>query len=205
MNGVICYAMISALFLSCFNVSSEDIKTADQTVVTGFYCGCDVGISRKTTKVMNSDKKYKKSSAGFLSDLFVGYNKQYTKFVIGAEGSVDVRFARNELNINSSNLSARKKYSMGIALKCGATVSDAVNAYVNVGLQLSKYRIKYGSTKKTPFKSALFVGFGLEKNIGDMFVRGEVDRNFNKKVTKIDQNKISMNSYTMKLGGGYRF
>ena len=85
-------------------------------------------------------------------------------------------------------------------------MNSNLNAYLSVGLLGSKFRIRADDEKSNPFKTSMFLGLGLEKSIGsDMFVRGEVNKNLKKKAATFSNSIVSLEAYTFKIGGGYRF
>jgi opacity protein-like surface antigen len=61
--------------------------------------------------------------------------------------------------------------------------------------------------KKNKTKASMLLGLGLEQNFGPFFVRAECNKLLGRKVGAIEEGKerVKTNSYTFKLGGGYRF
>lgn len=210
------YLQVFPLMLFCFSAVAQEAKDSGAsenapsgiTSVTGFYGGADLGLDllkmKSRDQRTNSQKNKTKSSA--LLDAFAGYNVQLGKFIFGLEGFLDFRTATPKTDISSRTYSLKRKYGFGISPKIGYNIYNTLNGYVNFGTLTSKYKVRGNDEKSNPTKTSLFVGLGLEQTFGSMFVRGEVNRVFNKKnVSKINNVNISADSYTFKIGGGYRF
>lgn len=166
--------------------------------------------------------KKKASKTGLLGEVFGGYNCQFGKFVVGLECSIDMRTAKTEAEIGTekkTSIGIKRTYSFGIAPRFGYMITDSLFGYANVGTVLSKYRLS-GKDKadaaakaisKRSSKASIFIGLGAEQSFGSFFVKGELNKVFNKNVGKIEDEgkkvKVSANSgsYVFKIGGGYRF
>lgn len=211
---------ILALALFCCNVfcqesnQAEEVSISDNTTqtehvnsITGFYGGADLGMDLLKQKAHNnsSNTGKSKSKPGLLLDAFVGYNFQLGKFIFGLEGILDFRTATPKTSINSKTFSLKRKYGFGLAPKIGYNIYNSLNGYVNFGTLTSKYKIRGNNQKSNPTKTSMFVGLGLEQTFGTMFVRGEVNKVFKKTISKISSVGMSADSYTFKIGGGYRF
>lgn len=196
--------------------------------ISGFYGGIDLGVDVAKSKLKheaayseakdetkkNASKK-NKSKSGFLGDVFVGYNCQFGKIMVGLECTVGMRGVKNEADLlgtsTKNNVSVKKKYSFGIAPRFGYAILDSLFGYVNVGTTLSKFKLKNQdktnstSTSKNSTKTAMFLGIGVEQNFGSLFIRGECNKVFDRHVGNLNGVKVSSGSYTFKIGGGYRF
>lgn len=211
------YLKFFPLILFCFNTFAEKAENSDNAVenvppvenisVTGFYGGADLGLDLLKLKSRNqvSAVKRNKTKSGVLLDAFAGYNVQLGKFIFGIEGFLDFRTATPKTSIDNKIYSLKRKYGFGLAPKIGYNIYNTLNGYVNFGTLTSKYKARGNNEKSNPTKTSLFVGLGLEQTFGTMFVRGEVNRVFKKNVSKINNVNMSADSYTFKIGGGYRF
>ncbi len=211
------YLKAFPLILFCFNTFaqeaenndniSENVSPAENISVTGFYGGADLGLDLLKLKSRNqiSTAKRSKTKSGLLMDAFAGYNVQLGKLIFGIEGFLDFRTATPKTNIDNKTYSLKRKYGFGLAPKIGYNIYSTLNGYVNFGTLTSKYKARGNNEKSNPTKTSLFVGLGLEQTFGTMFVRGEMSRVFKKNVSKISNVSMSADSYTFKIGGGYRF
>lgn len=210
------YLKVLPLVLFCFNTfaqesdnntASENLPLTENISVTGFYGGTDLGLDLLKLKSRDqiSAIKRNKTKAGMLLDAFAGYNVQLGKFIFGVEGFLDFRTATPKTNINNKTYSLKRKYGFGLAPKIGYNIYNTLNGYVNFGTLTSKYKVRGNNEKPNPTKTSLFVGLGLEQTFGTMFVRGEVNKVFKKNISKINNISMSADSYTFKIGGGYRF
>lgn len=210
------YLKVLPLMLFCFNTfaqesdnnnASENLPLTENISVTGFYGGADLGLD--SLKLKSRDQisaiKRNKTKSGMLLDAFAGYNVQFGKFIFGVEGFLDFRTATSKTNINKKTYSLKRKYGFGLAPKIGYNIYNTLNGYVNFGTLTSKYKVRGNNEKSNPTKTSLFVGLGLEQTFGTMFVRGEVNKVFKKNISKINNISMSADSYTFKIGGGYRF
>ena len=210
------YLRLLPLMLFCFNsfaqeadtgVSENESSSIENTTVTGFYGGADLGLDLLKLKSRDqvSTSKKSKTKSGVLLDAFAGYNVQLGKFIFGLEGFLDFRTATPKTNVDNKTYSLKRKYSFGLAPKIGYNIYNSLNGYVNFGTLTSKYKARGNNEKSNPTKTSLFVGLGLEQTFGTMFVRGEVNKVFKKTISKINNVSMSADSYTFKIGGGYRF
>ncbi len=199
-------------------------SSAPITAITGFYGGISIGASKlkaKLSKSKSSDTQTNKnkSKAGFLGDLFCGYNFQIGRFIAGVECTLGMESARpttaikNENN-TQENTSLKRKYNFGLVPRIGYTIYGGLNAYMNLGTTFSKYQVKQqvsskdGTTtnsKKRKSKLSLLVGLGLEQSFGPLFVRAECNKIFKRNISEINSTHVNSDSYVLKLGGGYRF
>lgn len=211
------YLKFFPLMLFCFNTFAQEAENDDNAVenvppaenisVTGFYGGADLGLDLLKLKSRNqvSAVKGNKIKSGVLLDAFAGYNVQLGKFIFGIEGFLDFRTATPKTNIDNKTYNLKRKYGFGLAPKIGYNIYSTLNGYVNFGTLTSKYKARGNNEKSNPTKTSLFFGLGLEQTFGTMFVRGEVNKVFKKNVSKINNVNMSADSYTFKIGGGYRF
>ncbi len=209
------YLKVFPLVLLCFNTFAQEPENNDVAIetpvenisVTGFYGGADLGLDFLKLKSRNqiSTTKRNKTKSGILLDAFAGYNVQLGRFIFGIEGFLDFRTATPKTNIDNKTYSLKRKYGFGLAPKIGYNIYNTLNGYVNFGTLTSKYKARGNNEKSNPTKTSLFVGLGLEQTFGTMFVRGEVNRVFKKNISKINNVNMSADSYTFKIGGGYRF
>lgn len=196
--------------------------------ISGFYGGIGLGLDCSKNKFLRSSEyanagtdsvkkdaaKKNKSKSGLDAELFAGYNAQVGNFLFGLECALDMKTAKNSTIIGNSdvaNVDVKRKYSFGIAPRVGYNITGGLFGYVNIGTMFSKYKVNSQNvstsknTSKSPTKTSLFVGVGVEQSFGSLFVRGECDRIFKKDVTTIETTKVSGSSYVFKLGAGYRF
>jgi hypothetical protein len=177
--------------------------------VTGFYTGADIGLdihktkAKKQTTTATTDRN--KTKGGFLLNLFGGYSYQFGKLIIGVDGTASFTLGANKSNFDSETLTTKKRYGFGLAPKIGYNIRNNINGYLSLGMMCTKYKASTTSAKKSLHRCAVFVGLGLEKVLGQMFVRGEVDRVFKKSVAKVADVSVNSASYIFKFGGGYRF
>lgn len=192
-------------------IENEAIKDQapvdDQVQLAGFYGGVDLGAdflkNKSHSNTSNIDRK--KTKMGFLMDMFTGYNCQFGDFVFGVEGFMDYRTTSPKTTVDNKTFSLKKKYSFGLAPKIGYNIYNNITGYVNFGTLTSKYKVRSSDSKSNPMKTSLFVGLGVEQSFGSMFVRGELNKVFKKTISKINNVNVSADSYTFKIGGGYRF
>ena len=189
------------------NQAVQEQQSKADSSITGFYGGTDLGMDFLKQKSRNNLTRASKNKtkSGMTLDAFVGYNVQFGDFIFGLEGSLDFRTASPKVSIDGKNFSLKRKYSFGISPKIGYNIYNNLNGYVNFGTLTSKYKVRGNGDKSNPTKTAMFVGLGLEQSFGTMFVRGELNRVFKKTVSKLNNVNMSADSYTFKIGGGYRF
>lgn len=208
------YLKILPLMLFCFNsfaqetesgISETESSPVENTNITGFYGGADLGLDLLKLKSHNQISNSKKTKTGALFDTFLGYNVQLGKLIFGIEGFLDFRTATPKTNLENKTYSLKRKYSFGLSPKIGYNIYSSLNGYVNFGTLTSKYKARGNNEKSNPTKTSLFVGLGVEQTFGTMFVRGEVNKVFKKTVSKINNVSMAADSYTFKIGGGYRF
>jgi hypothetical protein len=172
-----------------------------------FYNGAGIGLESMKTRAENTtkDESEKKSERGLLVDIFIGCHKQFERFFMGLQGNAVFHTATTKTEIDSKGISTRKRHSFGVSLRSGCKIGKDVSGYVVFGTSVAKYKIRNSENKANPLKPSWFVGFGLEKSIGDMFVRGEIDRVLKRGIAKVGNAKISADSYEIRFGGGYKF
>lgn len=213
MNKILVFSLIA--ICSSFNVfASETVENdsvenavSDNVSITGFYGGVDLGSDflKNKSHSNTSNTSSKKTKTGLLMDAFTGYNCQIGDFVFGIEGVLDFRTASSKTTLDSKTFSLKRKYSFGLAPKIGYNIYNNINGYINFGTLTSKYKVRSSDSSANPTKTSLFVGLGVEQSIGSMFVRGELNKVFKKTISKINNVSMSADSYTFKIGGGYRF
>jgi hypothetical protein len=181
--------------------------TAATGQITGFYGGADIGLDMSKLKLNNTvtHTTAKKRKSGLLLDVFTGYNCQLGNFICGVEGFLDFKTTKNSAKVDTKTVNSRRKYEFGLAPKVGYNIYDDLNGYANIGLLLSKYKVRSTDGNSNPLKTLFFAGIGLEQSFGTLFVRGELNKIFKKTITNVGGVKTSTDSYVFKIGGGYRF
>ena len=216
-------ALLIGSLLTSLSFANEDSSSfgndsfSDDYSVTGFFAGVDLGSDLLRGYFQNikesPSKKKNKTKIGMIGDFFAGYNFQLRRFIVGLEGFLLLDTARPLVKFDDSHeskMSVKRKYSFGFSPKFGCAFTNGLNGYLKLGFVYSKFNakseIETQTVSKNPNKTALSVGFGVEKDLGkSLFVRAECNKIFKKDVVKNSDSKISAGSLEFKIGGGYRF
>lgn len=195
------------------------VSTPVSSSITGFYGGLDVAVSNLKNTLDRNTKETKKNSSelGFGGDIFCGYKAQVGKFVFAIEGSFGMENAKPTTEVSrgqsiTEKTSVKRKYNFGLVPKIGYVFFNGFNAYLNIGTVYGNFNIKQEitnskePTSKSAGKTSFLVGLGAEQSFGSLFLRAECNKIFKGgSVTTLNDTKISADSYTFKVGGGYRF
>ncbi len=156
----------------------------------GFYTGLNAGMSMNKYKLKSADssKNFSNDPNGYVLEAFIGYDKSFGKFVVGADFGIGMNFsgklhfkpsdymtsdeisAYNTQNpdekitdTSASNL--RHRYTFSLIPRVGYLITPEFELFLNAGASINNYKVTTGvgkasGTSKTNFSPV--AGFGAK-------------------------------------------
>jgi hypothetical protein len=189
------------------NETPDDKGSGCVSRVTGFYTGTEdpADLPRMTSGSGKGAGRVEKKPGPMLS-LFGNEKDGGWDLVIGIDSDFGFGIDNKKTKFNTNSISVRKKGNFGLAPRIGYGASNSTNGYVSFGVLWARYKPGSETSKRLSTKSAMYVGLGVNQEVGSLFVRAEVDKIFGKLANNVTEaGKKSISSYVLKFGGGYRF
>lgn len=144
--------------------------------------------------------------AGVMLSLFEHGKSGSLGLIVGVDGELDLNIGAKQEKFRKHSISVRKRGGFGLAPRLRYKQQNTTDGYVSFGVLWTRYRTGITQNKKAAAKSAMYVGLGIEKEMGALVVRGEVDRILGRRTIKLSDNQQETRSpYVLKVGGSYKF
>lgn len=156
---------------------------ADSGNMTGFYTGLSLGYGIGYNDLKNDGDSEDISTDGAVGTLFLGYQKDFGRFVAGLEAHGSITGADGtSRDSNGDTFSLDRNHAYGIAAKLGTKLNNWL-AYVKLGYERAEYELKAtsaaGSVKRDRNFNSFLLGLGMETMVtSNLMFGGEYTHSF---------------------------